>query len=37
MSSSEASKRKNAIAWIISIVGVGLEIAIATMDRWWPE
>jgi hypothetical protein len=24
-------------AWIVIVVGLSAEIAIATMDWWWPE
>jgi len=28
---------KEVLAWAVAITGVGLEIAVATIEYWWPE
>jgi hypothetical protein len=28
---------KDLLAWTVSVFGVSLEVAVATIDWWWPE
>lgn len=30
-------KRKNVLAWVIAVVGIGSEVAVGTCDLWWSE
>lgn len=27
---------KNLLAWTVAVVGIAAEVAVATLEEWWP-